>query len=251
MANRTQILVTGGGTFLGNHIAAALLAEGANVMLLARPGAEDQLGKLRTQLEWRSADVWNPASLKGRARHARTVVHTVGSMRAEPSQGLTHLYLNFLSARNVANMCVTDGAQQMVLLSSASALWLDRRYIAAKRTAEQYVNRVGLQATVIRAPVVYVRGKSRPPLYQIVSIVGAATPFFGRSAPLPADVLARAVARAALDPQRDLYFRRHLVQLNTRAERRGQPEPQPTVPPINIPEPPPHEHDTKPTFPVQ
>ena len=38
-----HILVTGGGTFVGDNIAAALLAEGAEVTLLVRPGAEDSV----------------------------------------------------------------------------------------------------------------------------------------------------------------------------------------------------------------
>jgi NAD(P)-dependent dehydrogenase (short-subunit alcohol dehydrogenase family) len=68
MATRKQILVTGGGTFLGDNIAAALLAEGAEVRLLVRPGAEDRLGSLADRTRWFTADVWDEASLKGRAR---------------------------------------------------------------------------------------------------------------------------------------------------------------------------------------
>ncbi|MFZ2879566.1 MAG: hypothetical protein WA009_08525, partial [Phototrophicaceae bacterium] len=41
---RRRVLVTGGGSFLGDYIAAALVAEGADVTLLVRPGAEDHLG---------------------------------------------------------------------------------------------------------------------------------------------------------------------------------------------------------------
>jgi NAD(P)-dependent dehydrogenase (short-subunit alcohol dehydrogenase family) len=59
-----RILVTGDGTFLGDNIAAALLAEGAEVTLLVRLGAEDNLGNLKDRLRWWTADVWNPASIK-------------------------------------------------------------------------------------------------------------------------------------------------------------------------------------------
>jgi NAD(P)-dependent dehydrogenase (short-subunit alcohol dehydrogenase family) len=37
-ANNRRVLVTGGGAFLGDAITAALLAEGAEVTLLVRPG---------------------------------------------------------------------------------------------------------------------------------------------------------------------------------------------------------------------
>lgn len=84
-----HILVTGGGTFLGDNIAAALLAEGAQVTLLVRPGAEDKLGPLAQRVRWIVADVWNPASLRGRARGHASVIHTVGSMVADRHKVLT------------------------------------------------------------------------------------------------------------------------------------------------------------------
>ena len=65
------ILVTGGGTFLGDNIASALLAAGEDVSLLVRPGAEDNLGALAQTTRWSTADVWHPASLRGKARFHR------------------------------------------------------------------------------------------------------------------------------------------------------------------------------------
>src|SRR5690606_30677963 len=106
MTTNRRVLVTGGGTFLGDYIAAALLAEGAEVTLLVRPGAEDKLGPLGQRVRWWSAAVWESSSMKGRARGHTSVIHTVGSMTADPGKGLTYPWLNFVSARNVANMCV-------------------------------------------------------------------------------------------------------------------------------------------------
>jgi NAD(P)-dependent dehydrogenase (short-subunit alcohol dehydrogenase family) len=63
-----RVLVTGGGTYLGDNIAAALLAEGAEVTLLVRPGARTSWG------HWRSVCVGGrqtcgiqPVSKGGRA----------------------------------------------------------------------------------------------------------------------------------------------------------------------------------------
>ncbi|MBZ0304092.1 MAG: NAD(P)H-binding protein [Anaerolineae bacterium] len=215
-ANTRRVLVTGGGTFLGDYIAAALLAEGAEVTLLVRPGAEDKLGPLAQRVRWGTADIWNPASLRGRARGQHTVIHTVGSMNADPAQGLNHNWLNFVSARNVANMCVSDGCSHLVLLSSARAPWVPGPYLRAKREAESYIERVGLKATVIRAPVVYVRGQRRHPFFWLMTFLGSLPLVswvgFGRIAPLPVDILARGVARVALEPQpgKTIYYRRDL-----------------------------------------
>jgi uncharacterized protein YbjT (DUF2867 family) len=226
MATKRKVLVTGGGTFLGDNIAAALLAEGVDVTLLVRPGAEERLGPLAQRTRWFTADIWNPASLKGRGRGHASVVHTVGSMIAEPDKGLTYQMLNFISARNVANMCVSGGVQHMVLLSATRAPWVSGQYIAAKREAEQYISRVGVRPTIIRAPVAYVRGHRRSPFYQIFSLLGIVPPFswtiFGRIAPIPVDVLARGVARITLDERatKPIYYARDLRRRNTSRELR-------------------------------
>lgn len=234
-----KVLVTGGGTFLGDNIAAALLAEGVEVTLLVRPGTEDKLGPLAQRVRWWTADVWNPASLRGRARGHTSVIHTVGSLTADPSTGLTHHWLNFVSARNVANMCVSDGAPQMVLMSSVAAPWVNSQYLRAKREAEEYMTRVGLQSTIIRAPVAYVRGQGRHPFYLLMTLLGS-TPvvswfWFGRAAPMPIDMVARGVARITLDRARTktIYYAGDLKKRNTAREAR-QAEPPPT--PISLPQ---------------
>lgn len=222
-----RILVTGGGTFLGDNIAAALLAEGAEVTLLVRPGAEDRLGPLAQRTRWHTADVWNPASLRGRARGHASVIHTVGSMAADPALGLNHHWLNFVSARNVANMCVGDGVPHMVLMSAARAPWVNRQYLRAKREAEDYLGRMGLHATIIRAPVAYQRGARRHPFYLLMTLLGSIPVvswfWFGRRAPMPVDMLARGVARITLEAnrQKTIYYAPDLRRRNTAREARG------------------------------
>jgi uncharacterized protein YbjT (DUF2867 family) len=225
-ARNRRILVTGGGTFLGDYIAAALLAEGAEVTLLVRPGAEEKLGPLVQRTRCYTADVWNPASLRGRARGHASVIHTVGSMTADPTQGLNYHWLNFVSARNVANMCVSDGVPHIVLMSAVRAPWVNGHYLRAKREAEGYMARVGLHPTIIRAPVAYVRGVRRHPFYLLMTILGS-TPilswfWFGRIAPMPIDMLARGVARITLDKNRtkSIYYAPDLRKRNTAREAR-------------------------------
>ena len=210
------ILVTGGGTFLGDSIARALLAEGAQVSLLVRPGSEARLGRLLEHTRWSTADVWNPASLRGKARHHAAVIHTVGSLNADPAQGLSYYRLNVVSARNVANMCVSDGVGHVVLISAVQAPWVSRAYIRSKRTAESYLRRSGLRTSVIRAPLAYMRGNRRPLFYSLMTLLGGIPPLswlaFGRVAPMPIDMLARGVARIALadDEPKPIYYPRDL-----------------------------------------
>lgn len=226
---RKRVLVTGGATPLGMNIAAALLAEGAEVTLLVRPGTENRLGPLAARVRWYPADVWDPASLRGRARGHGIVINTVGSLTADPSQGLTYHRLNVISARNIANMCISDGVSHMVLLSAVSAPWINRHYVSAKREAESYVRRVGLSVSIIRAPLTYIRSESRPIFYRLMSVLGVVPPIswlgFNRIAPLSLDVLARGVARISLDaPPRQrsaIYYAPDLRRRNKRDELRN------------------------------
>lgn len=230
ISNNRRVLVTGGGTFLGDNIAAALLAEGAEVTMLVRPEAEDKLGPLKTQVRWWTADVWDPASLRGRARNHACVINTIGSLVDDPAQGLTHHRLNFVSARNVIQMCVNDGVPHLVLMSTVSAPWINSQYLNAKREAEDFVDRIGVNATIIRAPLFYVRGKSRPLFYEFMTLFGSIPSLswlrFGRIAPMPVDVAARAIARIALDQRRDkkIYYAPDLRRRNNRDELRRQPQ---------------------------
>ena len=213
------ILVTGGGSFLGDNIATALLAEGAKVSLLVRPGAEDNLGPLAQRARWSTADIWSPASLRGKARLHSAVVHTVGSLIADPAQGQSYQRLNFVSARNIANMCASDGVERMILISVASAPWINRAYVRSKREAEAYMARVGLRATIVRSPLLYAPGQSRPLFYRALSLLGGLPPLswthLGRIAPISVDALARGVARLAIaaDEGKTVYFARDLRRI--------------------------------------
>lgn len=228
MTTNRRVLVTGGGTFLGDQIALALLAEGAEVTLLVRPGTEDRLGQLAQHVRWWTADIWDAASLRGRARNHSAVINTIGSMSADPAQGLSYHRLNFVSARNIVNMCVSDGVPHLVLMSSVSAPWVNSQYISAKREAEEYVRRVGMSATIVRAPLAYERGKPRPFFFELMTALGSVPPlswtWLRRIAPMPMDLLARGVARIALDPRREkpIYYAPDLRRLNSREEtKRG------------------------------
>jgi uncharacterized protein YbjT (DUF2867 family) len=224
---RNRVLLTGGDTYLGINIASALLAEGADVTLILRENNVQRLGALERRVRWYAADIWDVASLKGRARGHGTVIHTVGSMVADAAQGFTYQRLNVVSARNAASMCVSDGVQHLVLLSALGAPWVNRQYVQAKREAENVIKHMGIQVSVIRAPITYVRGTPRPLFYQLMSLCGWLPPFSwfypGSIAPLPLDILARGIARIALNPpeQSKIFYAQDLRHLNKRHEIRG------------------------------
>jgi uncharacterized protein YbjT (DUF2867 family) len=246
--NHNRILIVGGTSLLGRAIATALLAENASVKLLIQPHTEPDLGMLQHEVEWSVADVWNAASLRGQARQCSMVIHTIGGLNADPSRGLTHHHLNYISARNVATMCTTDGAKSLLYLSASRMLWVAGSYLQAKQAAETYLTSLGIELILVRAPLVYTRSAPRSlPL----TIYGGALgwlPVANRYASMPLDVIGRAVARIALRAQgrKRIYWAHDLWQLNSPNERRGRVDLFNTL--ANS-EPPAHMDDTKPTLP--
>ncbi|MEM9951590.1 MAG: SDR family oxidoreductase [Chloroflexota bacterium] len=234
-----RVLITGGGTYLGINIASALLAEGFEVSLIVRDGNESRLGMLQSKVRWSIADVWDSASLRGHGRGHSTVIHTVGSMVADPAQGLTFHRLNVVSGRNVASMCLSDGIQHFVLMSAVRAPWINGDYLRAKRDAEQQIQRVGLTTSIVRAPITYIRGSQRPLFYRMMTMIGRIPPLswthIGRMAPMPLDVMARGVARIVKNPPDDMkiYYANHLRRLNQRDELRGSTQALQTFPDLD------------------
>ena len=88
------ILVTGGGSFLGDNIAAALRAQGAGVSLLVRPGAEDKLGSLAPQIRWSTAVCGARPACAARRAFIRWLFTLSAACGADPTQGLSFHQLN-------------------------------------------------------------------------------------------------------------------------------------------------------------
>ncbi|NLX10778.1 MAG: NAD(P)-dependent oxidoreductase [Chloroflexi bacterium] len=202
--NWNKIFVTGGTSFVGLRVVAALLDAGADVTVLIQPEHEDKLGALRRQVRLVHGDIWNSASLKGRSRGHGAVIHLVGSVRAQPERGLTFHQINLVSARNAIAMAVSDGVPYFVLLSTvARPPGVSAEYVRSKREAEEYLAGSGLRAAIVRAPLLFERSQTGGALFNVLSTVGSLPllrVFFGRRAPLPVDVAARGIAHAALQP---------------------------------------------------
>jgi len=197
-----RVFVTGGTGFLGYRVVRALLEQGAEATVLIRPGSEEKLGALRGRVQYVQGDPWNPASLRGRARGHTIVIHLVGGVKPDPARGLTFRHLNYVSARNVAQMAVSDGVPNMLLLSaSAAPFGIRGGYLDSKRDAEQYLQSTGLNWTIVRAPTLYVPGERRNPVYFLISLLGAipllGLPFSSQK-PIAVDTAARGIATLAL-----------------------------------------------------
>ncbi len=217
-----RILVTGATGFLGFRVVAALLEGGASVTVIVRPDQEEKVAAIANRVRVVEGDIWNRASLKGLARGHHAVVHLVGSVRSDPSRGLTYQQINLVSARHVIGMAVSDGVTHFVLLS-ATGLQLPTEYIRSKRDAEEYLKNSGLDWVIVRMPLLFESSFWNRPLLTTLSTMGALPPlswFLGRMMPLPVHIAARGIAAAALDVPK--YERRILYASELRRLARGQ-----------------------------
>lgn len=197
-----RVLVVGATGFLGYRVVRALLDEGAVVTALVPPKTIDQLGALASRVHIVESDVWNSASLKGRARNQAAVVHLVGGLKPDPMRGVTFRHLNFLSARNTMQMAVSDGVPHYIFLSANYApIGVSSEYIVSKREAETYLRKTGLGWTIVRAPSLFIPGQARHPLYMLISALSR-IPLLGWAflpiSPLAVDTAARGIANLAI-----------------------------------------------------
>jgi uncharacterized protein YbjT (DUF2867 family) len=222
-----RVLVIGATGFLGYRVVRALLDEGASVTALVQPNLTEPLGPLSSRVQVLEADVWNPASLKGRARNQAVAIHLVGGLKPDPTRGLTFRHLNFVSARNTMQMAVSDGVPHYLFLSVAQApLGVSGEYLESKRDAEGYLRKTGLGWTIVRAPALYVPGQPRRLPYALLSALSRLPLIglpFAQSAPLAADTAARAIAALAMSADLNddrLVMPTALRRLGRQAERR-------------------------------
>lgn len=229
--NWNRVFVTGGTSFLGLRVIAALIERGAEITVLVRPENEDKLGALRRHVRLASGNVWDRASLKGRSRGHGAVVHLVGSIHAQPERGLTFQQLNLVSARNAISMAVSDGVPYFVLLSAVSKpIGVSAEYLYSKREAEDYLRGSGLAWSIVRAPLLFDGAQRRSAPFKVLSAVGGVPllrVLVGRRAPLPVEIAARGIAQLALQeelPRSARLYANDLRRLGRVRRPKGQPE---------------------------
>lgn len=243
-----RVLVAGATGSLGHRVVRALLESGVQVTALVLPGDESRLQPLRGLVQFVEGDLWNPGSLRGRARGHTVVVHLVGGIRADPSRGLTYRHLNFVSARNVTQMAVNDGVAHLVLLSAAARpLGLPKAYLESKRDAERHVQKSGLAWTIVRASPMYVPGAPRSILYVLLAFFRR-IPLLGRLlvgyASIDVEIAAQGIASLALsgDASKNRMIGpaqlQRLGRTAHRQRRRARVLPTAEAAPIDIDEPP-------------
>ena len=203
MIDRNEELVTvfGGGGFIGRYVCEFLLKSGVRVRVAQRNPKQayfvQPLGQVG-QFGFVTADVTNPDSVRDALRGATASVNLSGAFKKMQS-------VHVDGARNVAEAARDEGLDALVQVSAIGASVESQSvYGRTKAEGEEAVRAAFPMATVIRPSLVFgpedqltnrFAAMARLPFLPVIAARRNFQPVYVRD-------LAKAIAMAALDPQR-------------------------------------------------
>jgi NADH dehydrogenase len=157
----TTVLVTGASGFVGSHVVPELISGGHRVLALVRSGAtgETVRGRLpaaaREQLEVRSGDVNEPASLASAMAGVDIVVHLVALAR-DLDGGRSLNRVNVEGTGNVIEAARAAGIRRLVHLGALGVVDDPKlHYASSKARAELLVRSSPLDWTILKPSLMW------------------------------------------------------------------------------------------------
>ncbi|MEZ5734786.1 MAG: NAD(P)-dependent oxidoreductase [Novosphingobium sp.] len=143
------VAVTGGTGFVGQSVIDRALAEGQEILALARKPQERRDG-----VTWVAGDLADSAALSRLVDGAQQVVHIAGVVNTPDPAGFEQG--NVAGTLNLVEAAVAAGVRRLVFVSSLSAREpAISAYGASKHRAERLVKASGLDWTIVRPPAIY------------------------------------------------------------------------------------------------
>ncbi len=153
-----RVAITGGTGFVGGHLARRLVAEGHDVVLVAR--GEDRRDSSTAALRGVTlarASVLDEGALRGAFEGCDAVAHCAGINREIGAQ--TYERVHVVGTRNVVAAAEAAGVRRLALASFLRARpECGSGYHESKFAAEEIVRASSLEWTVLRAGMMYGRG---------------------------------------------------------------------------------------------
>lgn len=150
-----QVLLTGASGFVGNQVAAELLARGHRVHALVRRGSEGRL-KAADRVAVFFGDVMDREAVRQAAAECQAVIHLVGIIREFPGRGVTFERLHYEATINAVEAARAAGAWRYLQMSALGARDEPADpYHTTNYRADEYVRLSGLAYTIFRPSVIY------------------------------------------------------------------------------------------------
>jgi uncharacterized protein YbjT (DUF2867 family) len=203
-----MILVTGGTGFVGSAIVKELRRRGERVAVLGRD-AEKIARRFGTDVEARTGDVREPATLAAAMQGANVVVNAVqfpGSPIENHRKGFTFEEVDLKGTRRQVDAAKAAGVKRFVYISGVGAARdAEKHWFRYKWEAEDYLQKSGLEWVVLRPTWVF--GPEDPSLNRFLGFASKLpfVPMFGGGKqdmqPVFIDDVGRAAADCALKPE--------------------------------------------------
>ena len=199
-----RVLVTGGSGFIGRQICKNAVNTGHEVRSVSRSGRPRIDESWINEVEWISADLYEPDSWRNQLLGCQTVIHSVGVTDESSAEGSVFERINGDGAILAALEAERAGVETFVFVSASTKPPRVRdAYIEAKRRAERAVSDLNLRITILRPGPVYGEGNPHFPrlvdrAFRILDrdwLAGR----LGEARPLSVETVGRATSRVAFD----------------------------------------------------
>lgn len=149
-----KVAITGATGFVGSHLAQALLAQGHEVVAVARGVRKSELELSSVKLTWFASDLGDSGQLAQAFQGCDAVAHCAGINREIGDQ--TYEKVHVRGTRNVVDAARTAGVPKIAMLSFLRARPnCGSAYHESKWAAEEMLRNSGLNYTVIKAGMIY------------------------------------------------------------------------------------------------
>lgn len=149
-----RVAITGGSGFIGWHLAQRLVADGHQVVLIARSARPAENGFPTSQVGFIASDLADPAALAEIFAGCDAVAHCAGINREIGKQTYRNVHVE--GTKHVVQAAQRAGVKRIALMSFLRARPnCGSGYHESKWLAERIVRHSGLDYTIIRAGVVY------------------------------------------------------------------------------------------------
>ena len=141
------VFITGGTGYVGQRLAAALVARGHRVRVLTRP---QSVSRVAPGAEPMVGDALDASSYVPTLTRDDTLVHLVGTSHPSPAKAAEFRRVDLPSIHAAVSAARSAGLAHLVYVSVAHPAPLMHAYIEVRREGEAAIASAGLTATVLR-----------------------------------------------------------------------------------------------------
>jgi len=203
MATPSDILITGGTGYIGQHVIPLLIARGHRVRVVAR---QSSLARVPAGAAAVSGDALNEDSIASALRPGDTVIHLVGTPHPSPTKADQFDRVDLMSIRCTVGAAKRVGIDHLVYVSVAQPAPVMAHYLWVRSLGEAMIREAQISATILRPWYVLGPGHWWPkailPFYKVAELFPPTRAAAQRLGLVTIEEFVKALVRAVEDPPR-------------------------------------------------